>query len=103
MKFKEISITLCQQGGIGALPRLIKIDKWYAISDSRESRPSQFFWDNTENDKYHSQRWALRKFKELPQITQKEVEERMKAIIQGSGSDRRQSNDTRLKPGEEHD
>lgn len=81
MKFKQISISLCQQGGIGLLPRIVKIDRWYAILDSQNVRPSEFFWDYTENDKYHSQGWAFRQFSRLPQITQKDAEQKMKDAL----------------------
>ena len=88
MNFKQISVSLGQQGGIGNLPRLIKIDKWYAISDSRYAESSIWFWENTENDSTHSQSWALRKFRELPQITQEEAEEKMRnfLLFQGWGT-----------------
>lgn len=83
MKFKLISITLCQQGGIGLLPRIVKIDRWYSILDSQDVRPSEFFWDNTEIDRYHSQGWALRQYTRLARrITQKEVEQKMEAILE---------------------
>jgi hypothetical protein len=82
MKFKQISISICQQGGIGFLPRIIKIDRWYSILDSRDVRPSEYFWSNTENDRYHSQGWALRRFSRLPQITQKDAEQKMKDVLE---------------------
>lgn len=81
VKVKYISITLCQQGGIGWPPMIIKLNKkWYAISDSREKSLHNDFYNCgiLEKDKYHCQGWALRKWRKTTnRITTKEVEKRL--------------------------
>ena len=72
-RFKYMSVTLCQQGGIGWPPIIIKFDKWYSISDSRFKRFPKRIYDYLVEDKYHSQYFGFKRIDKEPSITMDEA------------------------------
>ena len=74
-------LTFCQQGGIGYPPVLIRLDKWYAVSDSRDRKYpieiAPLLWyqrSYPKRDKYfHDQKWVYNKWLSSPQLTWDEV------------------------------
>jgi len=89
-----MSLTLAQQGGIGYPPVIVKLDRWYAVSDSRMRKPPrelepllwwQRLWrspyDHRRDPYFHSQIWVYRKYESAPCLTWQEVMDR---VMQGT-------------------
>ncbi len=80
MKTPYLILTLAQQGGIGYPPVIVRLDgRWYAISDSRETRPdlgtlSSLFEYQRSSDRYwHSQKFVMRRWQDAPRLAWAEV------------------------------
>lgn len=89
MKSKPIpflTLTLGQQGGIGNPPVIVKLEKWYAISDSREIQPPEELdleyqsllkpYRYAPMKYYHPQTWTWKKWHSAPRITWAELLEK---------------------------
>lgn len=90
VKIPCLCLTLGQQGGIGYPPVIIKLDRWYAVTDSRmRAEPTkltsvlsyQRMWrtpyDHRPDKFFHGQGWVLRKWSTAPQLTWDDVVERV--------------------------
>lgn len=83
-----LTLVLAQQGGIGYPPIIVKLDRWYAVDDSRERKVPKEIRDRLEYqkrlkpygrkpDKYwHPQQWVWNKWYSAPRLTWDEVAEK---------------------------
>ena len=88
MQIPYLTLTYGQQGGIGYPPVIIKLDQWYAVSDSRGQRyPPEILpklWHQRSYPKrdpfYHSQSWVSRKWVSAPRLTWDEITKKLELI-----------------------
>lgn len=81
MKIPWMTLTLCQQGGIGYPPSIVKLDRWYAVEGSREQKPPaeiEPFLEYqhcypTQSPHFHAQGWVMRRWENAPRLTWDEV------------------------------
>jgi hypothetical protein len=79
-----LTLTLGQQGGIGFPPSIVKLDRWYAVSDSRGNRPIERLQNllvyqrmyPKKDRHWHSQEWVMKKWMNAPRLTWDEIAEK---------------------------
>lgn len=85
----ELRLTAGQQGGIGYAPTLVKLGRWYAVSDSRERKaPPELqqilkfqrrflsVYGYRRNPQWHPQSWVWKRWHGgVPRLTWAEVAE----------------------------
>lgn len=86
-------LTDGQQGGVGYPPVLVKMDRWYAVSDSRKTPKPRGLESFLQKQKlnisypwkpdpfYHPQTWVYRKWHSAPRLTWVEVLEKCEAGV----------------------
>lgn len=90
MKIPYLTLTAGQQGGLGYPPVIVKLDKWYAVEDSRDRKPPakvepllayQRMWksnyDHSPDRDWHDQGWVWKKWHWAPRLTWDQVLEKV--------------------------